>query len=91
MCIKALVKRVQDKQSITCICDAVPEQYHIHCDAGLGQIGYINWSSYLPCQYNYEYIPYKYVDLLASQIFGESVDNHWRYFNLAKSSSCYTY
>ena len=32
------------------------------------------------------------VDLLASQIFGESVSNRcWRYFNLAKSCSCYTY
>ena len=33
------------------------------------------------------------VDLLASQIFGESVDSRcWRYFNLAKSCcNCYTY
>ena len=35
---------------------------------------------------------YKYVDLLASQIFGESVGNCcWRYFNLAKSYSYYTF
>ena len=32
------------------------------------------------------------VDLLASRIFGELVSNRcWRYFNLAKSCSCYTY
>ena len=31
------------------------------------------------------------VDLLVDRIFGKSVDNRWRHFNLARKYSCYTY